>query len=135
MKDKKLTKQQKIDRIIEILSDIDEAHLEALLILLDRHGPVEYEITDAEYLVLEEGLAKYERGETKGMSGAESVRQLKEHLKKIQKNKKHEYVFSEAEEIRIEEEIAKYERGEAKFKTGAESVRKLKESLRAIRKK
>ncbi len=135
MKGKKLTKQQKIDRIMEILSDLDEARLEALLVLLDRRGPVEYEITDAEYLVLEEGLAKYERGETKGMSGAESVRQLKEHFKKIQKNKKHEYVFSESEDNLIEEAFAKYERGEGKYMTGEESIRKLKAHLRKITKK
>jgi hypothetical protein len=85
MKDKKLSRLQKIDKIVEILSVLDEDRIDEVLLQLKQHEPVEYEISDAEYLVLEEGLAKYERGEIKGISGAESVRQLKVHLKKIQK--------------------------------------------------
>lgn len=81
------SRSQKIEILRSILDNLSEVELDALLAFLETKSLKEYQFTDTEMIRVEESFARYERGETQGMSAEESVRKLTEHLNKIRQKK------------------------------------------------
>lgn len=87
MKNNKKSRSEKIKTLQEILSNLDDNRLDALLTLLESRSPKAYEIPESEMLIAAESFERYGRGEVGGMSAKESVRKLTAHLNKIRKKK------------------------------------------------
>ncbi len=87
MKPNKKTKAQKIEELQEIINNLDEARLDAVLTLLESKSLRTYGFPQEELCMVAESFERYGRGEVGGLSAEESVRKLTERLHKIRKRK------------------------------------------------
>ena len=71
--------------MIELVSEMDEAHLDALLVLLQPAAQEDYELSEEDKWVINERAARYERGESKVIPAASVSRRARQALKKRKK--------------------------------------------------
>ena len=85
MKAKSDKRTGKIQRIMSIVEAMSDARLDALLLFLDVKPEKEYEFTEEENNLVSERIARYERGESKGMLAEEASGKIRAILQKKRK--------------------------------------------------
>ncbi|HLG03793.1 MAG TPA: hypothetical protein VI731_09380 [Bacteroidia bacterium] len=75
----------KIKRVISIISDMDEARLDALLLLLQQPVGDDYVLDDEDKMILNERMVNYEKGIEKGTPARTLTKQIRNKLKKLRK--------------------------------------------------
>lgn len=72
----------KLKRIISIVSKMDEARLDALLLLLQEPVGPDFEFTEEDKWILNERAEKYDRGVDKGVPAKEVSKRIRKMLKR-----------------------------------------------------
>lgn len=87
-KSKVNSRKQKLDEVIAIVSEMNEAKLDALILILDPPVDDGFELSEQDKLNIDERTRRYESGEDNGISAEIVIRQLREALKKGNKKLK-----------------------------------------------
>lgn len=74
----------KLKKVISIVSEMDEARLNALLLLLQEPLP-DYDLTEDDKWTVGERTEKYKRGEDKGIPAKEASKRIRKILKRHRK--------------------------------------------------
>ncbi|HTF04892.1 MAG TPA: hypothetical protein VK826_12785 [Bacteroidia bacterium] len=73
---------KKQERAISIIQGMDDARLDALLLILDPPAEDDYEFTEEDKLIINERTARYESGEDKGIPSDKMVKELRARLRR-----------------------------------------------------
>jgi hypothetical protein len=75
----------KLKKVISLVSEMDEARLDALLLLLQEPVGGDYDLTADDKWIIQERAARYDRGEDKGVPAKEATKRIRTALKKRRK--------------------------------------------------
>ncbi|CAN5337295.1 hypothetical protein BH09BAC5_BH09BAC5_13090 [soil metagenome] len=73
---------QKKNQAITLISKMDETHLDALLLLLNKPLAGEYELSESEWAETERRLQEVKKGKVKTIPARSAVRRIEASLKK-----------------------------------------------------
>ena len=73
---------KKLERAINIVEGMDDARLDALLLILDPPAEDDYEFSQEDNTMISERFERYEKGKTKGMPALEASKRIRAKLLK-----------------------------------------------------
>jgi hypothetical protein len=76
---------QKLKRAISLISEMDESHLDALLLLLERPVNDDYELSEEDKFIVNERSASYKKGKDKGVPAYAASKRIRAKLKRQKK--------------------------------------------------
>lgn len=79
------SKKEKLDHVIAIVSEMSEAKLDAVILLLDPPADDGYVFTEQDKLEVNERTERYERGIDKGIPAEQVLKEMRQALKHVRK--------------------------------------------------
>lgn len=73
---------KKLERVISIVSGLDETRLDALILILDPPAEDDYEFSQEDNTMISERFERYEKGKTKGMPALEASKRIRAKILK-----------------------------------------------------